>query len=135
MISAAIADLVPERKLIAKPGTWARTLHDQWACFSLTEMEAWLWSNSINTFVLPEDQRIPVVLDQNAAMFKRGAAAMDAALGETDYLVEGRFAVTDIIAGYTVNWGRKQGLLDGLTNLQAYLDRLFAREHCTLDKG
>ena len=39
-ISTAIADLVPERGLIAKPGTWSRALHDQWVSFALTEMES-----------------------------------------------------------------------------------------------
>jgi glutathione S-transferase len=38
-IATAIADLVPERNLVAKPGTWSRTLHDQWVCFALAEME------------------------------------------------------------------------------------------------
>ncbi len=28
-IATAIADLVPEKELVAKPGTWSRTLHDQ----------------------------------------------------------------------------------------------------------
>jgi glutathione S-transferase len=28
-ISTAIADLVPEKKLIAAPGSWSRSLHDQ----------------------------------------------------------------------------------------------------------
>ncbi len=28
-ISTAIADLVPEKDLVAKPGTWSRALHDQ----------------------------------------------------------------------------------------------------------
>lgn len=134
-ISTYIADLVPEKNLVAKPGTWGRALHDQWTQYALTEMEAWQWSSFINTVVLPEEQRVTAHLEQNAAMFKRGAAAMDQALGETDYLVENRFTVTDIIVGYTVNSGRKSGYLDGFSNLHGYLDRLFAREHCTLDQS
>ena len=134
-ICNAIADLVPEQNLIAKPGTWARTLHDQWSCYVLAEMEAWLWSSEVNTFVLPEEERLVDVIPQNAEMFKRSAGGMDAALADADYLVENRFTVTDIIAAYTVNWGRGQGLLDDFSNLQAYLERLFAREHCTLKQN
>ncbi|MDJ0704012.1 MAG: glutathione S-transferase N-terminal domain-containing protein [Leptolyngbyaceae cyanobacterium MO_188.B28] len=40
-IATAIADLAPEKDLVAKPGTWARNLHYQWVCFVLTEMEAY----------------------------------------------------------------------------------------------
>lgn len=134
-ISTAIADLVPDRNLVAKPGTWARSLHDQWTQFALSEMEAWLWPNFLNTVILPEEQRISACLEQNAGMFKRGAAAMDRALGESNYLVENRFTVTDFIVGYTVNSGRRQGYLDGFSNLQGYLGRLFARGHCTLDQS
>ena len=39
-ISTVIADLVPERSLIARPGTWSRALHDQWVSFALTKMES-----------------------------------------------------------------------------------------------
>lgn len=42
--------------------------------------------------------------------------------------------MTDIIAGYTVSWAREQRLLDDFSNLQAYLERLLAREHCTLSR-
>ncbi len=134
-ISTAIADLVPEKNLVAKPGTWARTLHDQWTQYVQNEMEAWLWPNLLNTFILPEDQRITENLEQNAAMFKRGAAALDSVLAASDYLVEGQFSVTDIIASYAVNLGRRMGQLEDFSNLQAYLNRVFEREHCTLDKS
>ena len=132
-ISTAIADLAPERNLIAKPGSWSRALHDQWVCFALTEMEPWLWSAELNTdagaFILSKDQQVPEIATQNEMLFRRSAAALDQALATTDYLVEDRFTVTDIIVGYTVNWGQSEG---GLANLQAYLDRLFERRHCTL---
>ena len=133
-ISTAIADLVPERKLVAKPGTWPRALHDQWVCFALTEMESWVWSTELNSmdFVLPKSQQVPAIIEQNAMMFKRSAAALETVLGETNYLVEDRFSVTDIIVGYTLNFGDEQGLLGEFPNLLAYLERLYQREHCTL---
>jgi glutathione S-transferase len=133
-IVTAIADLVPEKHLIAKPGTWARNLHYQWICFALTEMEAYVHSTEINSmdFVIPKSQHVPQIIEQNSMMFKRGAAALDAILRKTKYLIEDRFSVTDIIVGYTINWGQEQGLLGGFPGLLAYLERLFEREHCTL---
>jgi glutathione S-transferase len=133
-ISTAIADLVPEKDLVAKPGTWSRALHDQWVCFALTEMEPWVSSTELNSldFVLPKDQHVPAIIQQNSMMFRRSAAALEEVLGRTAYLVEGRFTVTDIIVGYTINFGHEQGLVSEFPNLLAYLKRLYQREHCTL---
>jgi glutathione S-transferase len=133
-IATAIADLVPERSLVAKPGSWSRALHDQWVCFALAELECWAWSSELNTldFVFPKDQHVPAIIEQNSLLFRRSAAALDAVLRKTEYLIEDRFTVTDIIMGYTLNFGDEQGLLRGFPNLLAYLQRLYAREHCTL---
>jgi glutathione S-transferase len=133
-IVTAIADLVPEKALIARPGTWNRNLHYQWVCFALTEMEPYAHSTEINTqdFVLPPEQHVPDIIEQNSMMYRRAATALDAALKKADYLIENRFSATDVIVGYTVNWGQEQKLLAGFPNLLAYLERLLARPHCTL---
>ncbi len=74
-ICTAIADLVPERNLIARPGSWSRALHDQWVSFALTEMECWLWSTELHTydFQIPKDQQVPQIAEQNSRMFVRSA--------------------------------------------------------------
>ena len=133
-ISAAIADLVPEKQLIAKPGSWSRALHDQWVLFALTEMEPWLWTAELNTldFVFPKDEHVPAIIPQCELLFKKSAAVLDSVLSATPFLVEGRFTVTDIIVGYTVNFGQEPGWISGYPHLLAYLQRLFDREHCTL---
>jgi glutathione S-transferase len=135
-IVTAIADLVPEKDLIAKPGTWSRNLHYQWVCFALTEMEPYVHSTEINStdFVLPESQHVRGIIEQNSMMYKRGAAALETVLGKTSYLVDGRFSATDVIVGYTISWGQEQGLLSGFPSLLAYLDRLLGRDHCTLQR-
>ena len=66
-----IADQTKEVNLIAKTGTWSRALHDQWLLFNFTELEAWLWSTAVNTFVLPEEEHIPDCIPQNTKMFKK----------------------------------------------------------------
>jgi glutathione S-transferase len=48
-IVTAIADLVPEKNLVAKPGTWSRNLHYQWVSYALSEMEAFLQSIEVNS--------------------------------------------------------------------------------------
>ena len=133
-ICTYLADHSPDINLIAKPGSWARSQHDQWTSFVLTEMEPWLWNTAVNTFILPPDQRTEAGFEQNAMMFVRSASVLNDVLSCCDYLVENRFTVTDIIVSWTVNWGRRQGLLDGMNGLHAYLERLFKRSHCALAK-
>lgn len=133
-IVTAIADLVPEKSLIARPGTWARNLHYQWLCFILSEIEPYLHSAEINQidFILPEDQHVPDIIAQNAMMFRKAAAALDAHLEAHDYLVENRFSATDIIAGYALHWAAEYDWLDGFPALEAYVGRLQARRHWPL---
>ena len=133
-IVTAIADLVPEKNLIAKPGTWERTLHDQWTSYALTELEMWAWGGMLNTldFLMPKEKQLPTVVPQKAELFRRGANGLEKALGESSYLIGDGFSVTDIIVGYALNLGRGMGFLDReLANVNAYLDRLLDREHCT----
>ena len=134
-ICTYIADLVPEKKLIAASGTWERALHDQWVAFALSELEAFLWHSARNQFVLPEDKRLTNVFEQNAEAFSAAAVAMEQALSGQDYLVGNRFSVTDIVVGFTINWARGMRLLKPFPNLRAYVARLFERPHCTLTQG
>lgn len=131
-ICTYLADLVPEKGLIAASGTRERALHLQWVSFALTEMEAYLWSNARNTFVLPKEQRSKALFEQNNGAFLHAANILEGVLGETDYLIGNCFSVTDILVGFTLNWGKSAGLLNEFTNLNRYLDRLKERPHCTL---
>lgn len=130
-ICAWLADSHPEAGLIAPSGQWARALHDQWTCFALTEIEAFLWHTARNLFILPETERVPAIYPQNEAAAKAGLAVLDKALEGKDWLVENRFSLTDIIVGYDVTWAQTLGMLEGLPNVNAYADRLFTRPLCT----
>ena len=135
-ICSAIADLVPERNLIGQPGSWARALHDQWTSFVLTELESWLWSTDLNTdekgFLMPRNEQVPAIVEQNQQMARRASTVLDSHLANTDFLIEDRFTVIDIIFGYTASWLEELGWIDEFPNLISYLDRLRTREHCTL---
>ena len=131
-ICTYLADLVPEKGLIAAADTYERALHLQWVSFALTELEAFVWSNARNTFVLPEEMRITALFEQNNRAYIHAAKVLDNVLAGSDYLVDNRFSVTDILVGFTVNWGNAVGLLEQTPNLQKYLARLKERPHCTL---
>ena len=129
-ICTYLADLVPEKGLIAPSGTRERALHLRWVSFSLTELEAYVWSNARNTFVLPEEQRTTALFEQNNAAYQHAAKVLNKTMEGLDYLVGNRFSVTDILVGFTLNWGDQTGLLDHTPNLQGYLTRLKERPHC-----
>ncbi|MEZ5439940.1 MAG: glutathione S-transferase family protein [Lysobacterales bacterium] len=133
-IAAAIADLVPEQQLIAPPGSWQRSLHDQWVLFALTELEPWVWTAELNTldFVFPVDQHVPAIIPQCRGLYRKSAAVLDRHFEQHEHLIDGRFSVADIILGYTLNFGDEFDWNAGFPALQAYLERLFEREHCTL---
>ena len=69
-------------------------------------MEAFLWNNALNTFVLPEQDRLAQGFTQNEALFTQSAQVLEAAL-RSRFLVEDRFSVTDIVVHWTVNWGAR----------------------------
>ena len=131
-ICTHLADLVPEKGLIAPSGTRQRALHEQWVSFALSELEAFLWSNAKNTFVLPEELRITALFEQNNRAFVSAARVLDKVLEKSDFLIDNQFSVTDILVGFVINWGNMVGLLEKTPNLQKYLARLKERPHCTL---
>ena len=133
-ICTAVADLVPERGLVAPSGTRGRALHDQWVSFALTELEAWVWTAELNTldFVFPEAEHVKAILPQCEGLYRKSAAVLEAHLAAHDWLVDDRFTVTDVIVGYTLDFGDEFGWIDDRPALRAYLARLRARPHCTL---
>ena len=133
-ICTYLCDLYPEKNLIGRVGTHARALHDQWTAFTLSEMEAYLWSNAKHQSFYPEDKRVPDVVAPNSEEFRAGAAVLNDLLADNDYIVENTFSVTDIFVGWTLNWGRRMQQIDGLENIPPYLQRLFQRPHCKLNQ-
>lgn len=133
-ICTYLADACPDKGLIARPGTWERALHDQWVCFTFAEVEAWLWHSAKHTFVYPEEERIGEVIAPNGREARKSVAVVNDVLSGSDYLIGSAFSVTDIIMSYALNWARRAGLTEGLDAVNAYLDRLYERPHCTLPK-
>lgn len=129
-ICTYLCDLVPDKRLIAAPGTRTRALHDQWVSFAQSEIEAYLWSNAKHESFYPEEKRIPAVIEGNNEEIASGLAVFDKVLGDAEFLVDGRFSVTDIITGWTLNWARRQGRLAGYDHIGAYVQRLLARDNC-----
>lgn len=135
-IVTAIADLVPDKQLIAEATSWSRNLHNQWVCFAINEMDPFLQSSEINTidFILPKEQHVTDIIPQNNHIYRKATRAVEKHLSKNDYLVESRFTAADIVMAYSLCWGQEQKLLNEFDAINGYMDRLYARAHCTLKK-
>jgi glutathione S-transferase len=126
-----VGSLVPEKNFIPTE-LFARAQYDQWSCFALAELEAWVWSNAKQTFVYPEEKRAPKVLETNREEYRTSAAVLDKHLADRPFLLGSSFTFADINVGYVLNWGRWTGLTSDLPNVNAYVDRLNERPACAL---
>ncbi|MGD2132761.1 MAG: glutathione S-transferase family protein [Maricaulaceae bacterium] len=134
-ICTYLADLYPEKGLIPATGTVERARHDQWVCFVLTELEAYLWIIHSNTKRYKGDRQVREIIPQAEHEARRALKLLEAHLSNQDYLLGDAFQVTDLIAGFAVNWADGYNLLDKFPALTAYLDRLYARPACGLKKA
>ena len=128
-----LADCHPEKGLIPPTGTRKRALHEQWVSFCLAEVEAHAWSNFRNTFLYPEERRVPQIIKQNNFEMGRSLKVLDGVLSNQAYLLGDEFSVTDIFVGYQVNGCRRRRVFaDDLPNLLAWNHRLLERPASTL---
>lgn len=127
-----LADSRPEQGLSHPSGTWERARQDQWSFFALTEMEAWGWSTFRSMNIVTEDERVPAMYEYNRNAYRASAEALELELQNCEFLVNDSFSVADIIVGWTCHFGQTLGYNDEFDNIQDYLVRLMAREHCAL---
>ena len=108
-------------------------MHDQWSFFALAEMEAWVWSTFRSMNIVPDEEKVPEMYDYNRNAYRKSAAALEAALADSDYLINNKFSVTDIIVGWTCHFAQGLGgYNDGFDNINAYVARLMRRPKCAL---
>lgn len=132
-ICTHLADCFPEKGLIPPSGARQRGLHEQWSYFCMTEIESHAWSTFRNSFLYPEERRVPDIIKQNNFEMTRSLRALDAAMDGKDYILGDTFQVTDIIVGYAINGARRRQVFgEELANLWAWNYRLLERPNSTL---
>jgi glutathione S-transferase len=123
-----IAEKYPESRLLPPPGTVERTQCYKWMSYILTELEAPLWTIAKHRFGLPKEYRVPAVIDTATWEFGVAVKVLAAGLGHRPFLVGDTFAVADILAGHTLMWAKSARLALGGDALDAYLQKLLARD-------
>ena len=104
----------------------------RWLLFAATELEQPLWRISRNTSIYPEERRQPTDVKIAGEEFKTMAAVLEQHMQNRQFIVGDRVTVADFVTAYTLDWGELVGLLDGFSNLKAYVERMYARPHAAM---
>ena len=121
-ICLQLADTHPEAELLPPVGTPERGLAYQWAVFVPAELERPL----LDTFLYSQSD--PNRAEAARKRAEQALGAVSDALGESEYLVAGRFGVADVMVGSTLSRLSRAGaeaMLDD--RLRAYVHRLEQR--------
>ena len=78
--------------------------HDELVSFVLAELEQPLWSKGKHTFALPEEQRIPAMLETAKFEFAKAVHTLEHLIDESEFAVAERFSIADILLAQTFNW-------------------------------
>jgi glutathione S-transferase len=126
-ICTYIGDRFPSARLTPPVGTQNRAHYDQWCYFALSELEQPLWTIAKHTFALPEQLRVPAVIETATWEFAVAAKVLAAGLDQREFIIGDGFTATDILIAHTLDWALVFNLPLTHENLAAYATRLLAR--------
>jgi glutathione S-transferase len=121
-----LADKYPQRNLLPADLKVRAEVY-RWVMFAMTELEQPLWRIARNTFVLPQDKRVPQDLPLAREDFTRMAAVLERHMEGRTFIVGDAITAADCVTAYLMDWANEQRLLEGKPNLQAYLERMYGR--------
>jgi glutathione S-transferase len=116
-----LADCYPEAGLNWPLGTHERGLVYQWTLYAMTELEPAILEARIYR------EKDPARAQAGVERFGPAAAVIEEALTSQKWLVGDRFSVADLTLGAVLIYANGAGLIEGLPNVQAYVERLEAR--------
>ncbi len=108
-------------------GTIERAQQDSLTQFILDEIDAALWTAARNTFVLPEDKRVPEIKETLKWEFARSLKVLEGRMGDNEFLTGDRITVPDIILTQCGGWARVAGFDVPDGTLRDYFKRMIAR--------
>jgi glutathione S-transferase len=105
---------------------------NRWLLFAATELEQPLWRIARHTHLYPQARRLPgdVVLARED--FTAMARVLETHMHGRQFALGHGVTVADFVLAYTLDWANEVRLLDGLPQLRAYMERMYARPHAPL---
>lgn len=122
-----LGDRFPDAKLTPPAGSRQRAQHDQWCIFAVAELEQPLWTMAKHRFALPEERRVPAIVDTARWEFSVAAKVLDVGLGERPFILGDAFSAADILLGNILQWAGKYELPLPSERLQNYRERVLSR--------
>jgi glutathione S-transferase len=121
-----LADKYPEKGLLPAD-LKARAQVYRWVMFAMTELEQPLWRITKHTMLYPAEKRSPQDIALAREDFAAMASVLDRHMAGRRFIVGDAVTAADCVTAYLMDWANEQQLLEGHSNLQAYLDRMYAR--------
>lgn len=121
-----LAEKYPERGLLPRDLRLRAQVY-RWVLFAMTELEQPLWRMARHAFIYPEQKRSPADIALAREDFRDMAAVLERHLEGRGYIVGETMTAADCVTAYLMDWASEEALLDGFANLQAYLERMYAR--------
>ncbi|PCE29716.1 glutathione S-transferase family protein [Burkholderia ubonensis] len=121
-----LADKYPQKALLPVDLA-ARAQAYRWVMFAVTELEQPLWRITRHTMLYPPDKRLPADIALAREDFQNMAAILDRHLEGRAFIVGDTLTVADCVTAYLIDWANEFHLIDAFPQLQAYLERLYAR--------
>ena len=122
-----IADRCAGNAIAPVFGSDERAHYDQWCSFAISELEQPLWAMAKHRFVLPEERRVPAIIDTARWEFTVAAQILAKGLEGREFILGNNFSAADILLGHTLAWARAFDVVTEQPTVDAYADRLFAR--------
>lgn len=104
----------------------ARASYDELTYFILAELEQPLWSNGKHRFAIPEEHRIPKMLETAKWEFDKALKALSKLITIDEYALGDEFSFGDVLLAHTFDWAQNFKF-EVPTEYLDYRDRMYAR--------
>ncbi len=108
-------------------GTVERAQQDSFTQFINDEIDAIIWCAARNTFILPEDKRVPEIKETLKWEFVRSMKLLGERIGDNEFLMGDKMTVPDILLTHCGGWAKMAGFEIPDGPLKAYFKRMIAR--------
>lgn len=121
-----LAEKYPERGLLPRDLQLRAQVY-RWVMFAMTELEQPLWRIARHSFLYPEEKRSSADIALAREDFRDTAVILERHLEGRTFIVGDTMTAADCVTALVVDWASEEALLEGFPNLQAYLERMYAR--------
>jgi glutathione S-transferase len=122
-----LADKFPDKKLAPAIGAPERGAYLQWMIHAIAEIESPMATIHRHTRSLPEEKRIPAIIELEKERFSTNLGAVKLALRDKQFLFGEWFTAADVMVAACLGWAKLNGVLAGEPELEDYVRRCVAR--------